>query len=78
MNDEEMADALYEAYESGHDDPRSMHYRQLEMEFETDTLPETDAVADAFDLGCDHAQNDVDKFDKDDLLEEMASWGTDE
>lgn len=71
---ETKAAALYAAYRSGYEDPRPMHYRELAEEFGYEEIPEIDMVADAFDLGCRHAENDVEQFGKDELLEEMASW----
>lgn len=70
-----IADVMQRAYNSGYDNPRPMHYSQLAEEFGYSNPPEVDMVADSFDLGCRHAQNNVEKFDKRKLLAEMASWG---
>jgi len=75
MNDNKLSEVLYDAYESGHDDPRPMHYAEIVEEFGgKDNIKETDAIADAFDLGCRHAENDADQLSKEGLVEEMASW----
>lgn len=73
-SDEELANALYAAYESGYDDPRRLHYAKIAEKWGSENIGETDALADAFDLGCRHADKDVEKFEKIELLEEMASW----
>lgn len=79
MTDEELseedrllAEKLYAAYESGYDDPRPMHYREISQKWDTDSLGVTDAVADAFDYGCDHAESDHEKWELDELLEALA------
>jgi len=74
MNDDELAQALYDAYSTGYDEPRPMHYTTISAEFDTDELSETDAVANAFTLGCDHANQDAKKLLKNELLDELASW----
>lgn len=74
-DDEKLADALHDAYTSGYDDPRFIHFTQLAEQFGYNGLPEVDMMADAFDLGCRHAENDVEKFNEQELLEEMESWG---
>lgn len=73
-DDSEFAESLYNAYVSGYEDPRPIHYGELAEEFNVEELAETDAVADAFDLGCLHSQNEVEKLSNQELLEEMASW----
>jgi hypothetical protein len=75
MNDNKLSEALYDAYESGYSDPRPLHYSEIVDEFGGgDSISETDAIADAFDLGCRHAESDADQLPKEELLEEMASW----
>jgi len=70
----EFSDRLFTAYKSGYYYPRELHYRQIAEKWNTDGLAETDALADTYDLGCRHTQNDHPRFDKDELLKEIASW----
>jgi len=74
MERQQFGKQLYKAYKSGYHNPRPMHYSAIQEAWNTDTLGEADTIADAFDLGCRHQQNDVDMFDKDELVEEIASW----
>ena len=81
MDNEQLGENVFKAYRSGYEDPRSMHYTQIASEWGNHEggivgdIQTTDMLADAFDLGCTHSQNDIEPFEtKGELLEEIASW----
>lgn len=74
MNDNELANTIADAYTDFYDDPRSIHYREIEGEYGTDALAETDAIADAIDMAIRDSESRDEPRTQQDVLETLAEW----
>lgn len=66
---EELVDVAYDYYQDFHDDPRRIHYMTLSEELGVENIRVLDYVAEALDLGCRDAQNDIDERPKDGVID---------
>lgn len=72
MDNTDLKEAIEEAYDDLYDEPRQISYWEIQREFETESLRETDILATVIDLACRDSQNDRDRRDLDAILRVLA------
>lgn len=74
MNDDDLLDAIGEAYNDFYDDPRGIHYVEIADRFDTDGLAEADLLADVIDMACRDRKNGLDRKSADEVLRTIEGW----
>lgn len=74
MNHEDLHDAIGRAYSEFYNEPQAISYWEIQDRFGTDSLKETDILADVIDMACRHSQNDLEKRSTEEVIETLAEW----
>lgn len=74
MNNTDLRERISEAYSEFYDEPRAISYWEISDRFDTDSLKETDIIADVIDMACRDSQNDLEKRDTEEVIETLAEW----